>query len=105
MTLTLPPRSSDLLFVSFSNATPALRLEGFFHKLLVVDLATQVSIKLRHHVVNLFLVEEHVGELENGTELWERQVAIAVDVKLAERSPHVLPVAGKLQSERKRDWC
>ena len=65
-----------------------------------MDLAGEVAVELRHDVVDVVLVQEHVGQLEHGAELREGQVAVAADVQLAECPPHVLPVTRQLGTGR-----
>ena len=61
-----------------------------------MDFPSQVPVKLGHDVVHFVLVQQDVGQLEDGAELRKGQVAVATDIQLAESSAYVLPVSSQL---------
>ena len=71
-------------------------VECLREELVVVDLAVEFLVELRHDLVDFFFIEHHVAEPQNVAELGQREVAGALRVQLLECPPQVSPVAHQL---------
>ena len=75
-------------------------LESLIKELVICNFPCQVLIEMTHDVIDLVLIQHHIGQLEHRTELGDGEVAVILQVQFAECATQVLPVSRQLVNRK-----